>query len=96
MTNYAPTKASTHQTLVAATPDQVTLPSGYPNVEVTNRDSTAVIYFTVDGTVPVSAADGTYVVMPLSALRINFPTGATVVKLISAGTPAYSVTGVYN
>lgn len=96
MTTYTPTKGSTHQVLVAATVDTVTIPSGYPMVEVLNRDSAAIIHFTNDGTIPVTGADGTYVVLPLSALRVTSPTGANVIKLISVGTPSYSVTGIYN
>ncbi len=88
---------SKHATLVAATADSVTLSTDYQSAEVMNRATTGDIYFTVDGTTPVSAADNTLVVPPGGSLVVTLPSsgaGNDVVKLISAGTPAYSVTGI--
>lgn len=98
---------STHHTLTAATVDTVTLSGllqGMPitRVEIYNHDATAVIYCRADGTTTVSAADGTYSVGPGMAriIPVSYVLGATagaateVITLISAGTPAYSVTAV--
>lgn len=98
---------SAHHTLVAATLDTVTLSgtfSGSPigRVEVYNHDATAVIYCRADGTAAVSAADGTFSVGPGMARIISTTQNLTgtaasateAVTLISAGTPAYSVTAV--
>lgn len=84
---------SKHATLVAATADSVTFTIHRSSVEVKNWDASAVIYFTVDGTTPVSAADNMYRVGPGEGLVVALAASAQVVKLISAGTPAYSVTG---
>lgn len=88
---------SKHATLVAATVDSVTLSLDYSQVEIVNRSTTGDIYATVDGTTPVSAADDTIYIGPGQALVLALPTtgaGTDVIKLISAGTPSYSVTGV--
>lgn len=86
---------SKHATLTAATVDTVTFSGEHPAVEVVNRATSGDIYFTVDGTTPVSAANDTYFVGPGQALTVSLPTSQPdAVKLISAGTPAYSVTGV--
>lgn len=84
-----------HATLVAATVDTVTL-SEFSVVEVLNRDGVAAIYFTTDGSTPTVAGDNTQVLpaavggVQVSTINIS---GTNVVKLISAGTPSYSVTG---
>ena len=87
---------SEHATLVAATVYTVTLDGDYPKVEVLNRDGTAEIYFTVDGSTPTVGGAGTFV-LPATIGTIEVPvrtSGATVVKLISAGTPKFSVTAI--
>jgi hypothetical protein len=87
---------SKHATLVAATVDSVTFSSDYKNVEILNRAATGDIYATVDGTTPVVGADDTIIVSPGQFVSIEMAyrsdSSADVVKLISAGTPAYSVT----
>jgi hypothetical protein len=94
MATITATGATTHPTLAAAAVDTVTLPADYQAVEVLNRDSAATIYFTVDGTTPGVAADGTYVAPPGQGVNVPVPTsGNTVVKLTSSATAAYSVTG---
>lgn len=95
MASYSVTRAK-HATLAASTVDTVTLTSPYPSVEVLNRDGAAAIYFTVDGSTPTVEGDNTFVLLDSkSALEVNTNSGTTsVVKLISAGTPTYSVTGV--
>lgn len=88
-----------HGTLVGATVDTVTLQ--YPGAslfEVVNRDATSTIFVTYSksGTpaTPTVGGNDTFVVPPNSAKQLAFGlTGASnlVVKLISSGTPAYSV-----
>jgi hypothetical protein len=89
-----------HATLGAATVDSVLLSWTGRRIQVANHDAAAIIYVTVGGptvagtTDPVSAADDTFVVRPASSTFIPWPTstvGPVCVKLISAGTPAYSV-----
>jgi hypothetical protein len=70
MATITATGATTHPTLAAATVDVVTLNGDYQNVEVLNRDSAATIYFTVDGTTPGVAGDGTYIVPPGRAVNV--------------------------
>lgn len=85
-----------HFTLVAATVKTFTLDADYGQVELTNVDGTAAVYFTTDGTAPAVAADGTEV-LPAAIGRLTVKPrtqGATVVKAISAGTPKISVRGL--
>jgi hypothetical protein len=95
MASYAATLA-THQTLTAATVDTVTFDSDCNSVEVKNRSTgTDSVSFSVDGSTPTALGVNTYYVGPGEALIVDVPTsGNSVVKLISAGTPAYSVTKV--
>lgn len=87
---------SKHATLAGSTVDTVTFQQRWPAVEVNNRSSSGDIYFTVDGTAPTPAADNTYFVGPGQALVVDLPHASDPdsVKLISTGTPSYSVTGV--
>lgn len=89
---------SKHATLVAATVDSVTLSRDYAEVEIVNRGAAGDIYATVDGTTPAPAADNTIYIGPGQALVFALPRRAdntsSAVKLVSAGTPSYSVTGV--
>jgi hypothetical protein len=81
-----------HKTLVAATVDTVTFNHDCSRVEVTNRDGSAEIYFTADGTTPT--VGGNTVQMLPAAISVSVVTaygGNSVVKLISSGGPAYSV-----
>jgi hypothetical protein len=83
----------THQTLAAATVDTVTLALDFNQVEVLNRGTTD-IYFTADGTTPTVGGNDCQIVLAGGGVKVDVPTaGATVVKLISSGTPAYTVTG---
>lgn len=95
MASYTVTR-SKHATLVASTVDTVTLSLDYSQVEIVNR-GTVDIWATVDGTTPVAGADDTIFVGAGQFLVLTLPTtgaGTDVVKLISTGTPSYSVTGV--
>lgn len=86
-----------HATLVAATVTTLTFDStSAGNVEVTNVDGTAPVYFTTDESTPVVAATGTHVVTAGAGAFLQVPLasgdGTTqLVKLISSGTPAVSV-----
>jgi hypothetical protein len=81
------------KTLVASTVDTVTFTDDIDRVEITSNGAAAV-YVTVDGTTPTVAGAGTFE-LPAGAASVReiaVPTaGGTVVKLISAGTPVYSV-----
>lgn len=84
---------ATHQVLVAATVDVVNLAVQVDEIEVVNRDGAAEIYFTVDGSAPTVGGANCFV-LPAgvgSATVGVSASGNTVVKLISSGTPAYSV-----
>jgi hypothetical protein len=85
-----------HGTLVADTVTTVTLDHNYNRVEVLNRDGAAEIYFTVDAGAPTVEGDGCYSLpAAIGGLEKKSPGGrATVVKMISSGTPTYSVTGI--
>jgi len=85
-----------HFTLVASTVKTFTLDADYGEVELTNVDGTAAIYFTTDGATPAVATDGS-IVLPAAIGRLTVRPrthGATVVKAISAGTPKISVRGL--
>ena len=89
-----------HAALTAASVDTVTLDHVTAKVEIINRSGTAEIYYTLDGTAPTVAGDDCYVVPAAisSAVRANpqVDQNQLVVKLISSGTPTYSVQGVDN
>lgn len=84
------------KTLVASTVDTVTFSRDVDMVEVLNLDGAAEIYFTTDGSTPtVGGANTDVLPAAVNAVERDVPTsGATVVKLISSGTPMYSVVGV--
>jgi hypothetical protein len=87
---------ATSFSLAAATVDRVTFEGNYERVEVLNRDGADEVYFTVDGADPTVAGDGTHV-LPAQIGAVVVPSPgrrSTVVRLISAGTPTYSVRGV--
>ena len=83
------------KTLTAATVDTVTFADYLQAVEVSKEEG-AAIYFTIDGSTPTVGGEGAYFLPASAAVRvIDIPNSnerpATVVKLISAGTPTYSV-----
>ena len=90
MATYSVNRAK-HATLVAATVDTVNLSYSGSVIRVKNRGTVGDIYFTVDGTTPVSGADEHYFLAPGENIVIDNAGGIGVVKLISSGTPAYSV-----
>lgn len=94
MANYtvAIGEISVHEkTLVASTVDTVTFGRDPDRTEVYNDSSTDRIYFTVDGSTPTVAGVNCYVVPPKAARAVPSAGSGNVVKLISTGTPTYSV-----
>lgn len=92
-------KRSYHSTIASGgTAETVTL-DGWNQVEVVNRDATAEIYFTTDGsTVPTVGGAETDVLTPGQALVVpsgRSSTNNTLVKVIASATGTkYSVRGV--
>lgn len=79
------------KTLVASTVDTVTFHDTPQSVEVLT-DGTAAIYVTVDGTAPtVGGANTLKLPAVISARTIKHGNRGQPVKLISSGTPTYSV-----
>lgn len=90
MATYSVVRAK-HATLVASTVDTINLSADHKVVQVHNRDGVSAIYFTVDGTTPTVGGDD-ILVFPAAIGWVDVPVGDNAaVKLISAGTPAYSV-----
>ena len=89
-------KRSKHATLVANTADTVTLTSRPTSVELRNFDSTAVIFFRLDGTAPAVSGDDTDRLGPDETVQVDLPRDVEPPKvgLISSGTPAYSVRAI--
>lgn len=87
-----------HYTLAAATVKTFTLDEDYDQVEVTNVDGAARIYFTIGAdSTPAVATDGSHVVAAVAGSRATIrarTSGDTVVKCISSGTPMVSVRGI--
>lgn len=95
---YSVARAKHATIAVANTAEQVTLTdlaTKRGEVEVVNRDGVAAIYFTVDGSTPTVGGDDTYVLpAAIGSFTVRSPANvAAVVKLVSAGTPQYSVQG---
>lgn len=87
-------------TLTGSTVDTVTFERYCPAVEITNRDTSLSIYFSVDGTTPTVGGANTYWVGPASSLEVPAPQvtswdSATVVKIISSGAAHYDVQGAF-
>jgi hypothetical protein len=88
--------ASYNNTLVAATEDTVNIGRDCDKVRVYNDTGTAAIFFTTDGTAAtVNGANCYRVPADAGAYTTVSVTGAsnTKVRLISSGTPTYSVEG---
>lgn len=86
------------QALVADTVDTITYLRNAGEVEVQCVEpdgSESDILFTVDGSTPSAASKKTYRVTGFkgAAHSVETPSGDTVVKVWSAGTPSYDVTG---
>lgn len=81
--------------LVAATVDEVVFADTLKAVTV-RSDGAVAIYYTLDGSVPTVGGANTHEIPAVAAIDTQIvPSGSqrkpTVVKLISAGTPEYSV-----
>lgn len=75
-------------TLVAATADTVTFtPAGPTPCEIVNLDTSAIIWFRVDGVATVAGDD----CIPIPAGGAFTLSGATTISIISSGTPQYTV-----
>ena len=81
------------KTLVAATVDTVNFQEAVDRVEIYSSGADE-IYFTLDGAAP-TVGGATTLLLPAAAsvrtIRVPKRDSPTVVKLISAGTPVYSV-----
>jgi hypothetical protein len=81
------------KTLVASTVDTVTFTDDLDRVEVIS-DGAAALYFTTDGSTPTVSGAKCWPLLSGVANTLNVQVdtaGGTVVKLISSGTPKYSV-----
>ncbi len=88
---------SKHWSLTASTVDSLTITGQHGNVEVVHHgDDTSPVYFLVSKAAgsPTVAGDDTEVVLAGERLRLSISNTATVVSVISAGTPRISVIGV--
>lgn len=84
--------AAHDKTLVASTVDTVTFDGDPDYVEVMS-DGASAIYFTTDGTAPTVSGQNGYIVPAYPSARVVRHGGeGGIVKLISSGTPTYSVT----
>lgn len=84
-----------HGTLVASTISTVTFPSDVLQLEIINRSGSAEIYYTVDGSAPTVGGNDVPVLPAAICVdkTISPGSGATVIKLISSGTPTYTIKG---
>lgn len=86
--------AAYNKTAVAATVDTITFADDRGTVRVYNDSGTAAIFFTVDGTTPTVNGATCYRVAATVGGWTDVAAGATkTVKVISSGTPVYSVEG---
>lgn len=85
-------KGAYERTLTAETVDTVTFDGSLFEVEVIS-DGAAPLYFTLDGSDPVVGGAACYhmpAIASVREVRVDYRGGVTV-KLISEGTPTYSV-----
>lgn len=83
--------AAHDKTLAASTVDTVTFFDAPSSVEVLS-DGAAKIYVTTDGSAPTVGGDGTRIIPDSPCARMIGMESGKAVKLVSAGTPTYSVT----
>lgn len=83
------------KTMVAATVDTVTFAITPRAVEIVS-DGADEIYFTLDGSTPVAKAPATYFLPAFAGATrvVRTAQSSLVAKLISEGTPKYSISGV--
>ncbi|MFI6228624.1 hypothetical protein ACIBCR_15085 [Micromonospora echinospora] len=85
-----------HLTLTAETIAVVELDRNFDRIEVLNRDGSAEVFFTTDGSEPGIGQDGCHILAAaIGAVEVADQTSGTnsVVKLISAAAVAVSVRG---
>ncbi len=82
--------AAHDKTLTAATVDTVTFTDATSVVEILS-DGAARLYVTVDGTTPAVSGANTDLLVAGIASGVRISTTGNIVKLISSGTPTYSV-----
>jgi hypothetical protein len=78
-----------HATLSTTVADLVTFSGTGRSLAVTNRDASVTLYFRLDGTTAVSAADETYVVLPLQTKILEISGYGPKVSIVGNGN-AYS------
>lgn len=88
-----------HLTLSAGVATTVTFTENFGYVEVLNVDGAGAVpvYFTADGSTPTVGGNGCNIVLGSAGAFLvvaDKTSGATVVKVISAGTPKISVRGI--
>ena len=85
-----------HATLVANTVTTLTFDEDFDRVEVLNVDGAAEVYFRFGSTAPTVGGTGCHVLpAAISSAEVQPRLSrATVVKLISSGTPKVSVRGL--
>jgi hypothetical protein len=87
---------SVTNTLTTTLADTVTITQAWPSVDITNHSSSAILYFRVDGSTAVAAADNNGVILSgqskVVALPIN-SSGQGVVSVIGSGN-IYTIEGV--
>lgn len=73
-----------HATLSSTTADSVTFSGTGSEIAVTNRDTSTTLYFRVDATTAVAAADNTFAVLPLQT-KVVRAAGAKVISVVGNG-----------
>lgn len=84
------------KTLVENTVDTVTIEGDCEAVEVINESGSKAVYFTTDGSAPTVKGATTHEVSAIAGRTLKVNTGGivgenTIIKVIAAGTPEYSV-----
>lgn len=90
MASYTVKRAKT-ATLVASTVDTVTFNERRYEFAITNHDATAVVYVRFDATPTVEGDDASVVRPGDTIIRSFYHSPKLDVRLISAGTPKYTV-----
>lgn len=84
-------KVAVHdKTLAGSTVDAVNFAEDPGEIEILT-DGAAALYFTIDGTTPTVSGASTYVLPAVACSRTIKHPGTQPVRLISSGTPKYSV-----
>lgn len=82
-----------NKTLVANVVDAVSFERDPDQVEVLT-DGAAVLYVTTNGTTPTIGGQDCWIIPAVACARVIPHNGNQAVRLLSAGTPKYSVTAV--